>query len=141
MPGVLHLGNAKVNRIQQRGAVAASHRGQPGLDIFNRIGEVFNQFRPVVEADHEKLILGIGGLDELQYRLAGADQLRSHGTGKIEDDSDRNRRVLAGEADDLLAAVVFENLKVFLLQAGDQAVHGIGHGHRDQHHVHVHADA
>jgi hypothetical protein len=31
--------------------------------------------------------------------------------------------------------------KVFLLQARHQPVHGIGHRDRNQHHIHIHADA
>ena len=42
--------------------------------------------------------------------------------------------------DDLLLAVVFVDLEIFLLKAGDQPVHGIGDGDGNQHHVHIHAD-
>ena len=118
----------------------AAHRGQPSLNVFDRTGEVLNQLRPVVEADDEELVLGIGGLDELQNRFARADQLGSHGAGEIEDDADGDRGVFAGKARDLLLAVVLIDLKVFLFQAGDQAVERIGDGDRHQHHVDIHAD-
>ena len=55
--------------------MAAAHRGQAGLDVFDRAGEVLDQLGAVVEADDEELILRIGGLDELQDRLLGAISL------------------------------------------------------------------
>ena len=120
--------------------MAGVYGGQPRLNVFDGAGEVLNQFRPVVEADDEELVLGIGGLDELQDRFAGADQLRGHGAGEIEDDADGDRGVFAGKARYVLLAVVLEDLKIFLFQTGDQAVERIGDGDRDQHHVNVHAN-
>ena len=103
-------------------------------------GEVLDQLGPVVEADDEELILRVGGLDELQNRLPGANQLGGHGAGEVEDDADRNRRIFAGKGGDFLLSAVLEDLEVFLLEAGYQAVHGIGDRDRHQHHVHIHAD-
>ncbi len=55
--GVFHLGHAVVDGVQQRGAMAAVHGGQAGLDVVDRVGEVLDQLRPVVEADDEELVL------------------------------------------------------------------------------------
>ena len=84
---------------------------------------------------------GLAVLMNCRIDSAGADQLRAHGAGEVEDDADRDRRIFAGEGADLLLAVVLEDLEVLLFEAGDQPVHGIGDRDRNQHHVHVHADA
>ena len=135
-----HLGDAVVDGVEQGGAMVRVDGGQPRLNVFDGAGEVLNQLRPVVEADDEELVLGIGGLDELEDRFAGADQLGAHGAGEVENDADRNRGIFAGKARDFLLAVVLEDLKVFLFQASNQAVERIGDGNRNQHHVNVHAD-
>ena len=67
-------------------------------------------------------------------------ELGGHGAGEVEDDADRDRRVFAGKGGDLLLAVALVDLEVFLFEAGDQAVHGVGDGDRDEHHVDIHAD-
>ena len=121
--------------------MAAAHGGKARLNIFNGTGEVFNQLRPVVEADDEEFVLGIGGLDELQDRFAGADKLGGHGAGEIKDNSDGNRSILTGKGGDLLLGAVFKDLEIFLFEAGDKAVHGIGDCDGNEHHVHVHSNS
>ena len=71
---ILHLFHAVIDGVEQRGAMAAAHGGQAGLDVFDGAGEVFDQLRPVVEADDEEFVFGVGGLDELEDGLAGADR-------------------------------------------------------------------
>src|SRR5258707_1049809 len=100
--------------------MAAADRCQSRFDVFHRIGEVFNEFGAIVEADHKEFILWIGGLDELHNRLTRADKLGRHGSAQVENDTDRYRRILAGKRLDLLLAAVLEDLEVLLFKAGHQ---------------------
>jgi len=70
--------------------MAAAHGGQAGLNVLHRVVKS-SITPPVVEADDKKLILRVGGLDELQDRLPARINFESW-TGEIENDADRNRR-------------------------------------------------
>lgn len=52
----------------------------------------------------------------------------------------RERGIFRAELLDLLRRLVFEQLEVFLAQAGHHAAHGIGDGDVDEHHLDVDAD-
>ena len=103
-------------------------------------GERLDQLGRVVELHQEELVLGVGGLEELRHRLARFFQLAAHAAAAIEDHAHRKRRVLARKLRDLLLLLVLEDLEVLLFQPGDEAVHGVGDGHRNQHQRAVHAD-
>ena len=100
-----------------------------------------DQFRPVVELNQEKLVLGIGGFEELRRGQTRLLQFGAHAAAGIEDEADRERRIFAGEGRDLLLSLFFEELEVFFFQAGDEAVQRIGDGDVDQNEVRVDADA
>src|SRR5262245_37167437 len=55
----------------------------------------------------------------------------------VENNPKTNRRGFAGEISDLLLDLVFEQLKVFGLQVGDEPVIAVGDGDIEQHQVHI----
>src|SRR6185437_16415270 len=126
--GVFHLGHAVVYGVQQGGAVSAANGGEAGLDVLGGTGEVLDQLGAVVEPDDKELVLGIGRFDELQDGFLGPDQLGGHGAGKIEDDANGDGCVFGGEGFDPLLAVILKDFEIFLLEAGDEAVHGVRNG-------------
>jgi len=138
--GLFHFVDAVVDGVEEGGAMAGADGGEAGFDLVDGAGEVFNELGTVVEADDEELVLGVGGLHELEDGVAGADELGGHGAGEIHDDADGDGGVFAGESLDFLLGVVFVDEKVVLLEAGDEAVHGIGDGDGDEDEVDVHAD-
>jgi hypothetical protein len=139
--GGLHFVHAVVDGVEQGGAVAGADGLQAGFDVVDGAGEIFDELGAVVEADDEELILGVGGFHELEDGVAGADELGGHGAGEVHDDADGDGGVFAGEGFELLLGVVFVDEKVVLLEAGDEAVHGVGDGDGDEDEVDVHADA
>ena len=127
----------QIHRVDQRRPVLRLQHHHARLDVV-RIGRIVHDHRrPVVEPHHKKLVLRIRGAQKLRQRLARAHKLRRHASAQIEDDANRQRRILAGEVLDRLPDVVVENLEIILLQPGHQPVHRIGHRHRHLHQVHV----
>ena len=74
------------------------------------------------------------------HRLPRLIQLRAHAAAGIENNSDRERRVLAAERYDFLLQFVLENLERFLFEARHKPVQRIGYGDRNQHHVRIDPD-
>ena len=94
---LLHLGHAVINRVQQRRPVPAAHRRQPRLDILHRIGKSSISSGRSLNPITKNSSCGIGRLDELQNRFPRPHQLRRHRARKVEDDPDRDRRILAAK--------------------------------------------
>src|SRR5580658_1455506 len=66
VPRFLHLVQAEINGVDQRGAMAASHCCQAVLEVFDRAGKVLDQLQAIIETDDKELIIRIGLLDEPQ---------------------------------------------------------------------------
>src|SRR5258707_3967830 len=120
--GLAHLADSQVNRIQQRRAPLGNRIDEPALDVIHRTGEIGNLLRLIGEGNHEELVLRVGGLEELDNRLAGALDLAAHAAAHITDHADRNRSVFAGERLDLLPVLAFEKVKVLAVKAGYKTV-------------------
>src|ERR1700674_157941 len=117
-----HLADAQVNRIQQRRAPLGNRVDEPALNVVHRAGEIGNLLRLIRESNHEELVLRVGGLEELDHRLAGALGLAAHAAAHIKNHPDRNRSVFPGESFDLLLVFAFEKVEVLAVEAGYQPV-------------------
>src|SRR5208337_1987853 len=135
--GLTHFSDAQVNGVQQRRAAPGDGVDEPALNVIHRTGEIGNFLRLVGEGDHEELVLRVGRLEELNHRFAGALDLAAHAAAHVEDHSNRNRSVFAGEGLDLLLILAFEKVEILAIQTGYQPVQRIGDGDRHQHHVHI----
>ena len=107
------------------------------LDLVHGTGEVAHRLRFVGEGDHEKLVLRIRGLEELDHSIFRPVHLAAHASAGIEDHAQRYRSILARKCSNLLRTVAFEELEIRLVEARHQAVHGVGDRDRHQHQVHV----
>src|SRR4029077_7534060 len=108
------------------------------LDLIYRTGEVADLLGLIRESDHKKLILRVCGFEKLNHRLFRPLDFADHATAAIEDHAQRNWSILAGERADLLRAITFEKLEVFLVETGPQPVQGVGDSHRNQHQLDIH---
>ena len=78
-------------------------------------GEIHHQFRPVTELDQEKLVLRIGGFEELGHGLARHLELAAHAAAGIENQSYGDGRIFARKVRQLLLAFVFKNAEILTL--------------------------
>jgi hypothetical protein len=135
-----HLAKAEVNGVKESGAALRCGEHHAALQVFDTVGEGTGEFGALIEADQKELILGVGGLEELQGRFAGLVNFVGHAAAVIEDHPDGNGNIFGRKGDDLLLGVVFVNAEIVLVEAGDQPIEGVSHGDVDQSHVHVAAD-
>ena len=85
----LHLLNAHVNCVEKSGPPLCICKHQTALNVFNRVREIGQKFRLFVEADHEKLVVRIRRLEELNHRLLALVDLVVHASAEIEDHAER----------------------------------------------------
>jgi len=96
--------------------VSGFYGQQASLNVVDIVGEIRNQLGPVVEADDKELILRIGCAQKFQDRVPGAVDLVCHAAAQIEDDANRDGRILGRETFELLQSIVFVNEKVLALE-------------------------
>src|SRR6266853_5111126 len=136
--GVLHLAHAHVNGIEHGRAALGHGVNQLALDIFNRFGEIGAQLRAIIEGDHEKFVLRVRRLKELDHGFAGLQDLVIHTPAHVKNHAQRDRRVFTGEVLDFLHLAAFQDGEILLVQPGDDAVPVVSYGDVDQHQVYVH---
>ena len=129
-----------VDAVKQRRAAFGLGESQAVLDFFGIGGKRMDQFRLVVELNEEKLVVGIGGFEELGGGEARLLKLGAHGAGSVENQADGERGVLAGERRDALFGLFFEEFEVLGFQAGDEAVKRVSHGDVDENEIRIDAD-
>ena len=135
--GLPHFAHAEINGVEQCGATFGDGVDELALDIFDRLGEVGDFFRLVGEGDHEEFVLRIRRLEELDDGFAGALDLAAHAAAHVEDHTQRDGSIFTREVSDLLLIFAFEYREIFLVESGDQAIHGIGNGDRHQDQIHA----
>src|SRR5262249_39814451 len=105
---LLHFVEGQVHSVEKGSPPLGLRKREPVLNFFQVGGEVLHQVGGIVELDQEKLVFRIRRLEELGDRLARLFQLVAHAAAAIENDADRERRILAGKRDDFLLFFVFE---------------------------------
>ena len=70
---------------------------------------------------------------EFDDGLTGFLNFAAHAPTHVENDSDRDRSIFAGEVLDLLRIFAFHNGEVFAVEPGDKAVQRIGDGDWNEH--------
>src|SRR5664279_3555831 len=138
--GLAHAVHAQIDSVQQRGPPFRSGIYQLALDVFDGGGEVSEHLRLFGKSNKEKLIFGIGGLEEFHDRIARLIDLVGHRTADIENHAQRYGSILTGEVLDLLRLAAVGQEKIVFPEPGDEPVHGVGNGHRHQYQVNVFAD-
>src|SRR5260370_35026664 len=131
------LAKAKIDGVEERGAPLGNSQHHAALQIFHTVGERTGQFSALVEADEEKFILGIGGLEELNRGLARFADFVGHTPAKIKNNHGGDGHVFSGKLDNFLFDCFFEDAEIVGFQAGDQAVVRIRNGDVDERQVHV----
>ena len=132
-----HLAQTKVDSVQKGSPALWGSHGHARLKIFDAIGERAGEFGAFIKADQEELVLGVGGLKELERGFASFVDLIGHAAGEIEDDADGNGDIFSGEADDLLFDVVFEDAEIIRFESSYKAIVGICDGDVDEGEVHI----
>src|SRR6516165_10776052 len=107
-----HLAEAEVDRVEQSGPALWGSHHHAALQVLDAVGEGAREFGPFIETDQEEFILGVRGFEELEGGLAGFVHFVSHAAAKVENNSDGDRNILRGEADNLLLDVVFIDAEV-----------------------------
>src|SRR6266700_5700777 len=111
------------------------------LYIFDRFGEIRSKLGTVVERDHEELVLRVRGLEELNDGFARLLDLVIHTPAHIENHAERDGSIFTGKVLYFLQLAAFQYGKVFLVQAGDNAVPVVGNGYVHQDQIHIHNGA
>src|SRR2546427_4515841 len=135
-----HLAQAEVDGIEQCGAAAGDGKHHAILELLGAGGESAGQFSAVVKSDEKEFIARIRRAQELNGGLAGFIELACHASAHIEDQTDGNGNIFAGEGGNLLLDAVFVDLEVFLIEPGDRVAKGIGDAHIDERHIDIHLD-
>ncbi len=135
-----HLAETEIDGVEQGGAAPGGSEHQAALQVLHAVGERTSQFSALIEADEEKFILGIRGLEELDRSFAGFAHFVGHAAAKIKNHTNGNGHDFGGEVDDFLLDVVLEDAEVVLLETGDQAIVRVGDGNVDEREVHVHVN-
>jgi len=117
-----HLAQTKVDSVQKGSPALRGSHHHSGLQIFDRVGEGTSKLGALVEAHQEKLVLGVGGLKELEGSFAGLVDLVGHATAEVEDDADGNGHVFRREADHLLLDVVLKDAKIVGFEPGNETI-------------------
>ncbi len=94
----------------------------------------------IIEIDDEGFVLGIAGLHESDSRFVNAWTLVAHAPAVIDDQSHADRNIFALEYRELLLDLVFENAKIFRLEAISKALAVIDDGRVQHDQVHVNLD-
>ena len=138
--GVLGVGRQLVGRgrhgVVQRGAAAGLDVAQPLAQLVHIGGEILVDEGLVGKVHHEGLVLGVGGLDQVEGALVHRGALAAHGAGVVHHQRNGDRKVGVLEADERLPDAVLEDLEVFLLQVRDHAV-AVEHRAVERHLFHV----
>lgn len=135
-----HLTEPEVDSVQKGSPALRGSQHHPALKIFDTVGKRAGEFSALIEADQKKLILRIGGLEELQRGFACFVNLIAHAAAEIENDTDGDGYVFGGKSDDFLLGAVFVNAEVILIQTSHKAVEGVGDGDVHKSEVDVAAD-
>src|ERR1700686_486384 len=107
------------------------------FEILGNGSEIGHQARLIGEHNHEELILWICGFTELIDSVAHACHFVGHAATGIEDDPNRNRKVLARKVPDLLWLFTLKELEVLCVKAGHKSLRRVGHAHWHQNQSHI----
>jgi hypothetical protein len=125
---LIHFVDAKVNGVEQGSAPLGNREHQLALDVFHGLREIGDFFGSIREGDHEELVLRVRGLEEFLDGLARFIDFAAHAAADVENDTDGDWGILAGEILDLLRVVALEDGKILAVKTGDESVQRIGNG-------------
>ncbi len=97
------------------------------------VGERYVKVGVVIEIDDEYLVLRIRRTHHGERRRFNADSLALHAAAVVNDDSERNRNVLASENFDLLQLPVLENSERVPVEVSNQFAFLISHAGMQHH--------
>ncbi len=132
-----HLAKTEVDGVEKRSASFWTGCQHAILQIFDAVGEGAGQFGAFIEADQEKFVGGIGGLEKLNGGIAGFCDFVGHAAADIKDHTDGDGHIFGRKRDDFLFGVVFKDPEVVGLETGDQSIVRIGDGDVDQRDIYV----
>src|SRR5215470_7795872 len=135
-----HLAQTKVDSVQKGSPALWGSHHHTILEILNAVGECAGELGAFIKTDQEELILGIGGLEELESGLASLVDLVGHAATEVEDDTNRDGDIFGGKGDDLLLDVVFEDAEIVGFESSYQAIVGVGDCDVDEREVDIGTD-
>ena len=130
--GTPHLAEPKIDCIEQSRSTLRGRHHHAALQILDAVCEFTGKLRSFVEADQEKFVGGVGGLEKLQRRFPRLADFVAHAPADVKNHADGNGHIFGGKGLDLLLYVIFKNAEVVRLEAGDEPVVGICHRDVDQ---------
>ena len=122
------IAQRKVHRVVQTGRPLRPDRLDSRLEQGLVGSEVLDHGVTMVEADDLGRVHRPQRVDEPQRRTLDDRHVRLHGQRAVDEDRDRDRRLLLIEDRDLLGNAVLEDGEVLLLEIGDVPAAGVGHG-------------
>src|SRR5712692_1304920 len=131
------------DRVAQSGAAAGIDAFEGFFQLGNAAGEILVEIEieVVVEVDDESFVLGVAGLHESDGRFVDAGTLVAHAAAIIDHQPHADGNVLALEDGKFLFDFVFEDAKIFRLEAVGEALTVIDDRRVQHQQVNVNLDA
>src|SRR6201999_1547827 len=129
-----HLVDAKINGVVEPRLPVRLYEGRLWLQRIAVARVVEEELRAIVKAYEEILVARVARLDEFRQRLARlVDLVAAHRAGNVEDDAERDGRVLVGEESYLLRDFVVRDREGVLAESRYEAPEGVCDGHGASH--------
>ena len=120
--GMAQMLDGERNGVEQGGGAVRLGEQKSILHLGAIAGVIGQQLGPALHGDQKQLVAWRQVFAEASQHVERAAPFGVHAAAGVQDDGQRQRRILVGEeADGLLAAVV-EDAELFLRQAGDRPV-------------------
>src|SRR5262249_49449575 len=117
------------------------HFVERGHQSFRRPGKGDDQLRAVLELDERVFVARAAILNQFFDDLFSQREAEADARARVERNHDGHRGIFNGTGAQVLPYTILENLKVGLLEAGDDGTLGIGDEHLDEHEVAIDADS
>jgi hypothetical protein len=110
-----HLTEAKINRVQQgRGPFWHRIHESPSISSTDWV-KIGDFLRLISKCDHERLVLRIRCLEELNHRLSGSLDLARHAAADVKDGAQGNGSILTRKVPNFLPFLALEHLEVLFI--------------------------
>ncbi len=89
------------------------------------------KFGGVAELHEKRFVVGVHGLQELSDGCLRSPKLIVHAAALVEDQANRERRILAGKVRHGLFHAVFQKMEIFFLKPQNEAIQRISNRYRE----------
>src|SRR3954466_5797258 len=104
-----HRVDREIDGIEKRSLSPGLDRQEPVQDLAAATGKVDDPVHTGVELYQGEFVVGIGGLQYVRHRVTRHLEFRTHASARVEDNRDRDRRIIPGKLRNRLLDVIVKN--------------------------------